>query len=330
MEPTHEFGKEAMEKRMASIKRNKRNMRAALIIIPLFVISILIISFRTQIKDVLSTTEKAKTSQEKKPGSETAKGDNNISILQRWELPEKLLEISGLSWMDNERFACVQDETGIVFIYNAAKSTIEKEIPFSGAGDYEGLAVVGETVWVIRSDGKLYEINSIKSSKAVVKEHDTPLTAKHNAEGLCYDSKNNRLLIALKDGEPGSTDYKGIYGFDLASKKMVDQPVLKIDLKNEAFSGMESSKKKAKPGDVIMPSGIAVHPTTGDIYITEGRKPKLLITDASGAIKKLIELDKNDFLQPEGITFSSSGELFISNEGLKQPGNILKLQLSSK
>jgi uncharacterized protein YjiK len=330
MEPTHEFGKEAMEKRMATIKKNKRNMRTALIIIPLLVIAILIISFRTQIKDVLSTTEKSKAIQEKNTDSKNPKSENSISILQRWDLPEKLLEISGLSWIDNERFACVQDETGIVFIYNAAKSSIEKEIAFAGAGDYEGLAVVGETVWVIRSDGKLYEINSVKTNKAVVKEHDTPLTAKHNAEGLCYDSKNNRLLIALKDGEPGSTDYKGIYSFELATKKMVDQPVIKIDLKNEMFSGMGSSKKKAKPGDVIMPSGIAVHPTTGDIYITEGRKPKLLITDAAGTIKRLIELDKTDFLQPEGITFSSNGELFISNEGLKQPGNILKLHLSTK
>jgi len=247
-----------------------------------------------------------------------------INVIKKWEMPKDLTEISGLSYIDDKRFACVQDELGKIFIYNIASSTVEKEIPFGAVGDYEGLAVVGETVWVLRSDGKLFEVNNMNAANPAVKEYSTGLTIKQDSEGLCYDKKNNRLLIAIKGVEPDTEDYKGIYAFDLASKKMDQQPVFKIDLLNKVFGSNGSGKKKKGS---MNPSGIAIHPINGDMYITDGRDPKLLITDAAGTIKKLYSLNTNEFAQPEGITFNSAGDLFISNEGTKQPGNILKVKI---
>jgi len=52
----------------------------------------------------------------------------------------------------------------------------------------------------------------------------------------------------------------------------------------------------------------------------------VLIMDYSGTIKKFYQLGK-DFAQPKGITFSPQGEIFISNEGTKQSGNILKVEI---
>ena len=75
------------------------------------------------------------------------------------------------------------------------------------------------------------------------------------------------------------------------------------------------------------PSGIAIHTLNGDMYITDGRNSKLLITDAAGKIKKLYQLSNSDFAQPEGITFNAAGDLFICNEGTKQPGNILQVKI---
>ena len=247
-----------------------------------------------------------------------------VTVVKKWELPKPLLEISGLSYMDGNRFACVQDEFGIIFIYNTASSSVEKEIPFGGVGDYEGLAVVNETVWVLRADGKLFEVNNINAAKPSVKEYSTHLTIKQDSEGLCYDKKNNRLLIAIKGAELGTEDYKGIYAFDLSSKKMAQQPVFKIDLLNEAFEGNGSGKKKKGS---INPSGITIHPLNGDMYITDGRNSKLLVTDATGTIKKLYQLNTSEFAQPEGITFNAAGDLFIANEGAKLPANILQVKI---
>ena len=54
-----------------------------------------------------------------------------------------------------------------------------------------------------------------------------------------------------------------------------------------------------------------------------------MILDVSGAIKKVYELDDDDFAQPEGITFSPDGRLFISNEAHGGTANIPQIELDS-
>jgi len=281
-------------------------------------------------KDSFSFLGESKTKTEKNKKGKSNKQElpaPGIRVTKKWEMPKQLLEISGLSYVDDNRFACVQDELGTIFIYNTASSSVEKEIPFGGVGDYEGLAVVGETVWVLRADGKLFEVSDITAANPSVKEYSTHLTIKQDSEGLCYDKKNNRLLIAIKGAELDADDYKGIYAFDLSSKKMNQEPVFKIDLMNDVFESNGSGKKKKGS---INPSGISIHPPSGDMYIVDGRNSKLLITDATGVIKKLHQLNNKEFAQPEGISFNSAGDLFIANEGTNQPGNILQVKIDTE
>ncbi len=321
-EPPADFGKAAEEKERRSKKLKMNMIKIGILVAGLSGIFVLLSNKKDgmlllgESKNKAVKNSKAKTTNEQL----TATG---ISVTKKWEMPKQLTEISGLSYIDDNRFACVQDELGTIFIYNVASSSVEKEISFGGVGDYEGLAVVGETIWVLRADGKLFEVSNINAPKPVVKEYSTHLTIKQDSEGLCYDKKNNRLLVAIKGDELESEDYKGIYGFDLASKKMDQQPVFKIDLLNEIFESNAGKKKKG----TINPSGIAIHPVSGDMYITDGRNAKLLITDASGTIKKLYQLNNNEFSQPEGIAFNAAGDLFIANEGTNQPGNILQVKI---
>ena len=242
----------------------------------------------------------------------------SLKIVKTWNLPVVLKEISGIAVMDSVRLACIQDEVGTIFIYNTATSGIQEEIPFATAGDYEGIAIVKTSFWVLRSDGKLFEVSTVDGKKTSVKEYSTLLTAKHNVEGLCYDKKNNRLLLAIKNAEPGRKNYKGIYSFDLTTKTMAAEPVFKINTQQEA-----GSKKRSFQ---IMPSDIAIHPLTKDMYITDGRNSMVLILDAAGNFKNMYALNSKDFHKPEGITFHSDGEMFISNEGVKGNGNILKVE----
>jgi uncharacterized protein YjiK len=256
--------------------------------------------------------------------TEVSSASGDVKVRNKWEMPAVLKEISGVSYLDANRFVCVQDPSGKIFIYNTAKSEIEKEIPFAGKGDYEGLTIVGENAWVLRADGTLFEVGNFRT-KPVVREFDTHLTVKQNPEGLCYDQRNNRLLVAIKDEEPGQPDYKGIYGFDLGKLKMAETPVVKIDLNDERLTSTKKSKKK---DNSIKPSAIGVHPVTGKIYITDGPGSKLLVMAMSGAIENLYQLDKKEFAQPEGLTFSPAGDLFISNEGSKAAGNIVGLEIT--
>ena len=277
--------------------------------------------FRSDVKSLATGSEDGMFQRQENDGQLATSGAasfEDVQVLQQWDLPPVLKEISGIAYIDNRRFACVQDESGTIYIFNINSKKIEKEIPFAGAGDYEGIALKGDHAYVVRADGTLYEVDM--NGKNKTNEYSTSLTAKHNVEGLCYDKNNDRLLLAIKNDEPSGVGYKGIYAFNLANKKFQSEPAFKLDLSHKLLS---DGKKKKK---VMMPSEIEIHPQTNEIYITDGPKGNLLILDKSGTPRQLVSLGKK-FAQPEGITFSPKGELFISNEGTKKPGNILKVEL---
>lgn len=255
-----------------------------------------------------------------KEGEETTHTD--ITIVQKWEMPPELKEISGIAYINENRFACVQDELGKIFIYNTASRKVEEVIDFAGTGDYEGISIVGSTAYIQRADGKIFEVKNYDSEPSVI-EHNTHLTAKQDVEGLAYDKKNNRLLLAIKGKEANNNEYKGIYAFDLSSKQMETKPAYKIDLTHAIWNNVKSKNK-------IQPTDLEVHPATGDLYIIDGPGPQLLVMGGDGSKKKLYQLNSSDFSQPEGIAFTQKGELFISNEGRTGPGNILRVSVGSK
>ncbi len=240
-----------------------------------------------------------------------------------WKMPEVLREISGIGYVDADRFACIQDEVGVVYIYNTATSFIESTISFAPPGDYEGIVVVKDNIYVTCADGRIYEIIGFRSTKPQVKEYGTHLTVRQNVEGVCYDKKMNRLLIAIKGQEEGDPMFKGIYAFDLHTKTMAVKPVIKIDLQDPQLVKLRTKKNSS----IYQPSEIDIHPVSGDIYVLEAVRSQLLVMDFQGKIKALYALDKSVFNHPEGMLFTPSGDLYIANEGKRQlPGTIIQVQ----
>ncbi len=247
---------------------------------------------------------------------------DSVKIEKKWELPKILREVSGIAHMGNNKIACVQDEDGIIFIYDLVSSTIEKEIEFAGAGDYEGISMVGHTAYVLRSDGTIFEIINYTEAAPQTNLYTSPLKGKLNFEGLGYDKNNNRLLIALK--EKSGDDFKPVYAFDLENKIWVREPVIKINFNDPVF-GVLNQKISRK---MLRPSEISLHPSTGKIYILDGLGPKLLILDPTGKPEELHILNRKQFPQAEGLTFGDAGEIYISNEGFGQAANILEISLN--
>ncbi len=79
---------------------------------------------------------------------------------------------------------------------------------------------------------------------------------------------------------------------------------------------------------VFQPSDLDINPVSGLLYIVDGTRAQLLRMRMNENIKDLTELDKEKFIQPEGITFTPSGELFIAGKGVREePGMLFQVRL---
>jgi uncharacterized protein YjiK len=229
-----------------------------------------------------------------------------------------------------------------MFIYDLGANEILKQVNFFSSGDYEGIARVDDTVYVLKSEGTLYKIEDYRSDSITVLVYPTGITAK-DSEGLCYDKDNNRLLIAPKEnplrGE-GSKDFRIIYDFDLKTMKLKDEPAytfsidtLKRFAANNRVTLPVKSKKKKKPAEPVLrfrPSAICIHPLTKDVYLLSSEDFMLFIFGNKGEIKNIFLLNPLLFSQPEGIAFLKNGDLLISNEGQsKTPAILLRFNYHS-
>ncbi|GAB5520584.1 MAG: hypothetical protein RhofKO_28350 [Rhodothermales bacterium] len=258
------------------------------------------------------------------------------------ELDNELFEISGLTVIDMNTIAAVQDEKGRVYFLDAKTGAIRSEFKFSDRGDYEGIERVGDVLWVLESDGDLYEIKDWNTDDEDTDKHENALKSKHDTEGLAYDPINNRLLIACKEySVKGEKDKKAIYAFDLRTEELIEQPLFLID-KAEVQQTLNTTSARERLNDRIRdllssavdlsgfkPSALARHPLTNDWYLLSSVRKMLVVLDAAGAVKAVESLSSDVYAQPEGIAFMPDGTLYISNEGLDGPPTLLRFDVDS-
>jgi len=252
---------------------------------------------------------------------------------QTFELPEILKEISGLSFNhDFSKLYAVQDEKGLVFIIDKIRGEVEKEFKFHKDGDYEGIEVVGDDVYVVKSTGTIYEINKLGEADQKMEKYNLFLTRENDVEGLCFDPATNKLLMACK-GVPATGESfeiirykKVVYGFDIATKNIDSIPVYSIMLDgiqkcihtSKALKDPEVLKSSFSYEEEVLnfnPSAIAIHPATKNVYILSSAGKTLIVLNTEGEVIYIEKLDKEIHRQPEGIAFDKDGTLYISNEG---------------
>ncbi len=260
----------------------------------------------------------------------------------KYELPSYLEEVSGLSFYGKAKIACVQDEKGNIYVLDLEEQEVGSKYDFGGDGDYEDIAVVDETAYVLENNGNIYRVKDFRKKKRKVKKYKTPLDGANDTEGLTYDPRTNSLLIACK-GSPSMRKekrydgYKAIYRFDLEKEKLEEEPLFLVDLERldsyidrNAFTRF--SVKVARRLRLIesetsfQPSGIAIHPLSGEIFIISSVGKLLIVLDREGKVLNVEELDPDIFRQPEGICFSPAGDMYISNEGQGGKGYVLKFK----
>lgn len=257
----------------------------------------------------------------------------------KYRLPGKLVEISGLSYVNDSTIACIQDEEGSFFLFDLKLQEVYQRIQFGKDGDYEGVEYVDGSVYTLRSSGKLYEVKAFGTENQETIKHKTPLEKVNNPEGLTYDAANRRLLISCKGfpGDAASTqEYDAIYAYDLASSTFLPKPAISFSVKDlYEFLGkskLERVHDRATdflvPGSIgliaFAPSGIAIHPISGHIYTVTSQGNLMVVLSPEGELTYIRDLPPELFRQPEGIAFLSNGDLLISNEGQEGIANILR------
>lgn len=256
-------------------------------------------------------------------------------------LPSELREVSGITIVDQKTLACIQDEEGIIFIYDLKQERVKQRIHFAGPGDYEGIATVGKDMYVLRSDAVLFHIRNFQSDNWSLDSLATGIPNKDN-EGLCFDAKNNRLLIGSKSKPAKGAEFKNlrtIYAFDLNQSRLMPKPLYVYDINTlKNFADRNGIKLPVRPGKKnpneeepllkFQLSAIYIHPESKLLYVLSASDYYLFVFNSDGEIIHLEVLDPQMFNKAEGIAIMQNGDLYISNEGQSGDPKVLKFSVS--
>lgn len=233
-------------------------------------------------------------------------------------LKEEMKEISGICFLnDGLKMAAVNDEEGKIFILDFANKDTTASFSFAEKGDFEDIVMDDKYYYALESRGRIYKVpkpgvqDSVHIFKMPLKNADF--------EAVYMDIDKKRIVMLCKscpDFEKGKI--KPVFAFDLTTHEFTPEPIFNIDV-------AKVRKLLKNPNFGAKPSAAAVHPLLKKVFILCSQDGKgLLICDMEGNVEHAIYLDESYFPQPEGITIAPNGDLYISNEGLYQPGSIIK------
>ncbi len=245
----------------------------------------------------------------------------DLTTSERFSMPEKLLEISGIGFYDGnaDTVYAIQDEDGKLFrlAWGNKKYYSSK---FAQKGDYEDLAILNQAVFVLKSDGTIFRFPFAETANETIEnvQEFKGLIPAGEYEGMYGEYLTGKLYVICKnckvdDAENNVTGYV-IDVFD----SMYLSGNFKLNLKNT--TGFKSQVKEN-----FRPSAMAKNPVTGYWYFMSGVNRLLVVTDTNWVVQETAKLSESKFNQPEGIAFDQQGNLYISNEGSDfSDGNILK------
>lgn len=245
-----------------------------------------------------------------------------VKAVKRWMLPNRLKEVSGITWIKDGLIAAIEDNHAVIYLYNLDSGKVVKELVFGGKGDFEGLAFANNHYYALRSDGMLFKVAASGKLQAT---YDLPLTSDDNTESLCYDSVNNRLLIGQKDSKTDALSRR-FYAFNLSKHEFETRPVFKLELDNPIIACPHNNKKGEK--HILRPSEICIHPITKELYVADGPNHRIIVLSADGNfVKYALQMNRKQFPQVEGLLFTPDGDFYVSTEGNKDPGSISQVAI---
>ncbi|MBL0170192.1 MAG: SdiA-regulated domain-containing protein [Gemmatimonadaceae bacterium] len=240
--------------------------------------------------------------------------------LARWVLPKALSEISGLALTSDGRLFVHGDEDGQVWEIDYRRGLLLKRFSI-GAGaikaDFEGITVANDVLWLLASNGMLYEFREgIESAHVEVRKHDTGLTKACEFEGVAYDATINALLLACKNiRDKQERNAIVIYRWSLKpdSAGRVSRVVVPV-----------ASVRGSNGWNSLQIADITVDPQTGNYVLLASKERAIVaITPTGGAVfARSLPEQHEQHEQPEGLAVTKDGLFLVSDEAVKGPALI--------
>ncbi len=253
---------------------------------------------------------------------------------KKYYLPYALSEVSGLTFLAPSALLMVEDEGGEVYEFNLDSNRVINSIRFTRSGDFEGIEIVDDTVYVLESNGKIYKFAYSKENTATAKVIKTPLDDRNNTEGLGYDPHLKKLIIATKEnGDYKNHKVKGraVYSVNPYSGLMDSIELFSIST-TTLTEFFETVKKQPyeKERFKFEPSSVAFNPIDKNYYVLASVGKLLLVVNKEGQIISSYPILPRVLNQPEGLCFAPNGDMYICSEGEGDKGFVLRFKMFRK
>ncbi|MEX2122871.1 MAG: SdiA-regulated domain-containing protein [Woeseia sp.] len=231
---------------------------------------------------------------------------------QQWKLPDKLNEISGLASTADARLLAVTDESAIVYELDYAEGRLIKAFALGEptvSGDFEGIAYFDGQVWLVTSEGVIYESAEGEDGERVAFDrYPTGLGKFCEIEGLAYRQSDNVLLaLCKKIKKKSNLASLTIFAWSTTSYKVIDEKTIALPDREIAA---------ALRNDRLNPSGIAIDPVSGNLLVVASRPQAVIELDPGGGFMSARVLPlATRHRQAEGIEILATGDLLIADEG---------------
>ena len=246
----------------------------------------------------------------------TADTTSERKAVARWILPRDLDEISGIALTSDGRLLAQGDERGQISEIDYRRGTIVKQFAVGHPtlkGDFEGIAVVNDVVFLLESNGTLYEFREGANGEHVdYTTHDTRLGKECEFEGLAYDSTLGSLLLACKHvGAKHLRDHMVIYRWKIAGGS---DRLTRLTVPLERILPAIGEKE-------LHPSDITIDPVTGTYLLIASIEKSMVEITPDGRVVFARKLP-GDHEQPESVAITRDSILIIGDEAKGRPAVI--------
>ncbi|MEO8199549.1 MAG: SdiA-regulated domain-containing protein [Gemmatimonadota bacterium] len=239
------------------------------------------------------------------------------SALARWILPTSLNEISGLALTTDGRLFTHGDERAVISQVDYRKGEVIKQFQLGKRvvkGDFEGITIVGDIMFMLTSTGKLYEFREGGNGDRVdYSIHDTELGHECEFEGIAYDKSINSLLLSCKNvGTKRMQDSLVIYRWNLSEtgRNRISH-----------ISGNPAAIVQENDWKGLHPSDITVDPISGNYVLVSSQESALIWVKPDGTVLSARPLPGGHD-QAEGLAITQDSILIVSDEAGKRPAVI--------